>query len=77
MYQIYPKSGKQFAAAICSIVNIFFSLKVAHMRIDNNFKGHYIENPPKLNYANISVLKSPNFDAANIKWFTVIHGESR
>ena len=48
MYQIYPKSGKQLAAAICSMVSIFFSLKVAHMRIDNNFKGHYIENRPKL-----------------------------
>ena len=52
MYQIYPKSGN----AICSIVSIFFSLKVAHMRIANNFKGHYIENLPKLNYANISVF---------------------
>ena len=54
------------------IGSIFFPLKVAPMRIENNFKGHLIEKPPKLNYANMSLLKSPNFAATNIKWFTVV-----
>ena len=46
------------------IGSIFFPLGVAPMKIEN-FKGHSIE---KLsNYANMSVLKSPNFDTANIK----------
>ena len=55
------------------IGSIFFPLKVASMRIENNFKGHQIEKPSKLNYANMSVfLKSPNDDATNRKWFTVI-----
>ena len=35
---------------------IFFHLKVAPMRKENNFKGHLIEKPPKLNYANMSVF---------------------
>ena len=45
------------------------------MRIENNIKGHYIEKPPKLNHAGISLSRSSNFDAANnfIKWFTVIY----
>ena len=30
--------------------SIFFPLKVAPMRIDDNFKGHLIEKPPKLKY---------------------------
>ena len=37
--------------------SIFFPLIVAHMKIENNLKGHLIEKPPKLNYANISVFK--------------------
>ena len=34
--------------------SIFFPLKVAPMRIENNINGHSIEKPPKLNYANLS-----------------------
>ena len=37
---------------------VFFSLKVAPMRIQSNFKGHWIEKLPKLNYANMSVFKN-------------------
>ena len=37
--------------------SIFFPLKVAHMQIRNNFKGHLIEKPPKLNDANKSVFE--------------------
>ena len=49
------------------IGNTLFPLKVSTpMRIDNNVKRHQIEKPPKLYYANMSVLKSPNFDATNI-----------
>ena len=60
------------------IGSIFFPLRVAPVRIENKIKGHLTEKPPKLNYAKInpsqydSLLKPPNFDAANIKWFTVI-----
>ena len=36
------------------------------MRQENNFNWHKIEKPPKINNANMSVLKSPNVDAANI-----------
>ena len=38
------------------IGSIFFPFKVAPMRIDNKFKGHYIEKQPKLIYAKMSVL---------------------
>ena len=43
------------------------------MGIDNNFKGNQIEKSQKINYANMSVFffESPNYDAANIKLFTV------
>ena len=42
------------------------------MRIKTNFKGHLIQVQPNLNYANMSDFqKSPNFDAANSKCFTV------
>ena len=51
------------------IGSIFLLLKVAPMRIDNNFKGHEIEKLPKLNYANICFLKSPNFDAVKINTY--------
>ena len=47
--------------------SIFFPLKAAPMRIDNTFKRHYIEKPPKFNYSNMPVLRSPNFDAVNTK----------
>ena len=51
-------------------------LSVAPMRRENNIKGH-IEKLSKLNYANMSVFfKSPNFDAAIIKCFTVIRYHS-
>ena len=33
------------------IGSIFFPLRVATMRIENNIKGHLIERLPKLNYA--------------------------
>ena len=36
--------------------SIFFPLKVAPIRIENNYKWHLIEELPKLNYANISVF---------------------
>ena len=39
-----------------AIGSIFFSLRVIPMRIENIFKGHLIEKPPKLNHANISVF---------------------
>ena len=46
------------------------------MVIDNNFKGHSIEKPPKVNYANIyKSFKSPDFDTTNITnitWLTVM-----
>ena len=38
------------------IGSIFFPLKVARMRLVNNFEGHSVEKWPKLNYANISVF---------------------
>ena len=38
------------------IGSIFFSLKVAPMRINNNFKEYKIEKPPKLKYAYMSVF---------------------
>ena len=42
------------------------------MRIEINFKGHPIEKPAKLKLCQyVSLLKLPNFDAMNIKWFTV------
>ena len=34
--------------------SIFFPLKVAAMRIENNFKGHYIEKLPKLEYVKMA-----------------------
>ena len=34
-----------------------FHFKVAPIRIDNDYKGHYIGKPPNLNYANISVFQ--------------------
>ena len=40
---------------ILSIGSMFFPLKVAPKRIDNNIKCHYIEGQPKLNYPNMSV----------------------
>ena len=59
------------------IRGIFFPLKVAPMRIKINFKGHQFENPPKLSYANMSAfLNLPNFDATNIKWFSVSSTEA-
>ena len=51
--------------------SIFFSLKVAPMRIENNFKGHQIKNANIEQRQYFSLLKSLNFDAPNIKWFTV------
>ena len=45
--------------------SIFFPLKVALMRIENNFKGHI--NIKISQY--VSLLKSPKFDAANILEF--------
>ena len=44
-----------------SIGSIFFSLRVAPMRIENNFKMHEIEKAPKLNYVNISSCKITKF----------------
>ena len=38
--------------------SIFLPLKVAPMRIENNFNGHLIEKPPKLNDANKSVFEN-------------------
>ena len=35
---------------------VFFPSRVAPIRIEINIKGHYIEKPPKLNHANISVF---------------------
>ena len=35
------------------IGSIFFPLRVAPTRIENNFKRHYLEKPTKLNYANM------------------------
>ena len=35
---------------------IFFPLRVAPTSIDNDLKGHQIEKPSKLNYANMSVF---------------------
>ena len=40
------------------IGSIFFPFKVVPMRINNNFKGHYIEKLEKLNYPNMSVVYS-------------------
>ena len=36
--------------------SIFFLLRVAYTRIETNIKGHYIEKPPKSNYANTQVF---------------------
>ena len=36
--------------------SIFFPLKVAPMRKENNFKGNCIEKQPKLKYTNMPVL---------------------
>ena len=36
------------------IGSIFFPIIVAPARIDNNFKGHQIEKPQKIKYANMS-----------------------
>ena len=48
------------------------------MRIENPFKGHLIEKPPKLNYTKyVSPLKSPDFDVTNTKWFILTSGESK
>ena len=38
--------------------SIFFPLKVAPLTKENNYKGYYIEKPPKLNYANRSVFEN-------------------
>ena len=38
------------------IGSIFFSLKVAAIRKEKKFKGHKIEIPPKLKYANMSAF---------------------
>ena len=48
---------------------MFFPLSVVPVKIENKLKGHSIEKPPKYQY--VILLKSPNFDAWNIKWFTV------
>ena len=58
------------------IESIFFPLKVVPMRIENNFKGHYIEKPLNL-IQYVILLKSPNYDVVNIKWFTIIVYELR
>ena len=54
--------------------SIIFPLRVAPLRIENNFKEHWIEKPPKKIKLRqyISLLNSPNFDAANIKCCTVM-----
>ena len=40
---------------------IFFPLKVAPLRIENNFIGHRIKKMPKLNYAYIPYANMPVF----------------
>ena len=49
---------------------ILFPLKVDSMRLDNNFKGHLIENLSTIKQ-NVNLLISPYYDAVNIMWFTV------
>ena len=49
-----------------NMLPIFFPLRVAPMRIENNLTWHYEE---LRQY--VSLLKSPNFDSPNIKCFTV------
>ena len=46
------------------------------MIIKIQFQRQLIENPPNLNYANIvCYLKSPNFNAANKRCFTVAYSD--
>ena len=56
---------------------IFLFLKEAAFGIEDNFKGHYIDNLQKKKKKKIrqndSLLKSPNFDATNfLKVVTII-----
>ena len=55
----------------------FFPLRVSLKRIDYNLKGYLIKKKKKKKQAkfkrhhNASLLKSSNFDALKIMWFTV------
>ena len=40
------------------VESILFPKKVASVKYENNFKGPYIEKPPKLYYTNMSVFKN-------------------
>ena len=50
--------------------SIFFLLKGAPVRIENNYKGCYIENRQNLTLPICHSFKIVNFDSANIKWFS-------
>ena len=61
--------------------SLLFPLRVqgSSKGIENTFKGHFRcmidRERPKIKFRQyISPLKSPNFDAANTKYFTVIMG---
>ena len=57
---------------ICSPLGaIFFPLKVTPMRIDNFIRDFKSRNCQSILHQYVSLLKSQNFNAANIKWFTV------
>ena len=42
------------------IGSIVFLLRVAPIKIANNFKGHYIEKPPNLNFTKCQCFKIAN-----------------
>ena len=48
------------------IGSIFFLLKAVHMRVDNNLKNINLETITIKLRQYVSLVKSPNFDAANI-----------
>ena len=63
---MFQRKGNHFIKR-ANIVSIFYMLKVAPTRIENNFKGAFYCETEKLNYINVL----SNFDASKIKWFTV------
>ena len=55
------------------IGSIFFPLKIDPMRIENIFKGHYIETAVKIKLCQyVSPLQSRNFDNPDLQYITTV-----
>ena len=55
------------------IGSIFFPLKIDPKRIENNFKGHYIETAAKIKLCQyVKFLQSRNFDNPDLQYITTV-----